>query len=124
VKEANAVFVDPLAGKDLATIDEATLDAMSTMRSAAEDAETELFNPAIDAASGADATALSVGKTKNKVLKLTGLKQILLIKLAQAKADGSDTADIEAKLEDEETKLQNNIAADTKNAGKVSQAVV
>lgn len=72
---------------------------MSTMREAAEKAETDQFNPAIEAASGAEGTlgslfdiilshillpqaeALQVGKIKNKVLKLTGLSQILKIQV-------------------------------------------
>ena len=52
VAEANAVFVDPFAGEDLSTIDDATVEALQTMREAAEDAETSLFNPAIEAATG------------------------------------------------------------------------
>ena len=51
------------------------------MRKAAEAAETDEFNPAIDAATGADADALQVGKIKNKVLKLTGEVQVLNIKV-------------------------------------------
>ena len=37
---------------DLSTVDDATVQAMQTMREAAEDAETEQFDPAIEAASG------------------------------------------------------------------------
>ncbi|KAK7035222.1 hypothetical protein VNI00_011989 [Paramarasmius palmivorus] len=118
--EANAVFVDPFKGVDLATIDDATLTALKNMRSAAEDAETELFNPAIDAASGADADALQVGKIKNKVLKLTGLSQVLKIQIAQAEASGDDTADLEDKLSEEQGKLTKNIATDKKSAGAAS----
>ena len=68
------------------------------MREAAEDAETEKFNSAIEAASGDEgmlytlalfpthsnphpADALQVGKIKNKVLKLTGEVQALKIKV-------------------------------------------
>lgn len=79
--KANAIFVDPLDGVDLATIDKTTLTAIKTMREAAEDAETSLFNPAIDAASGADATALQNGKIQNKVLKLTGEVQTINIEV-------------------------------------------
>ncbi len=79
--KANAVFVDPFAGVDLATVDDDTLDAVQTMREAAEDAETEQFNPAIDAASGAEADALQNGKIQNKVLKLTGEIQALNIQV-------------------------------------------
>ncbi|KAJ7594743.1 hypothetical protein C8J56DRAFT_821678 [Mycena floridula] len=117
---ANAVFVDPFDGVDLATVDSATLDAVQTMREAAESAETDLFNPAIAAASGADADALSVGKTQNKVLKLTGEVQALKIKIAQTTGD---TSDLEDDLAAEQTKLTTNIAADVKNAGKASKGV-
>lgn len=72
---------------------------MQTMREAAESAETDDFNPAIAAASGAAgdhtghsfeqltevvilADALQVGKIKNKVLKLTGEVQVLNIKVS------------------------------------------
>ena len=51
------------------------------MREAAESAETDQFDPQIDAASGAEATALQNGKIKNKVLKLTGEIQALNIQV-------------------------------------------
>ncbi|KAL1718780.1 hypothetical protein EV715DRAFT_252306 [Schizophyllum commune] len=119
--EANAVFVDPFDGVDLASVDETTLDNIQTMREAAEDAETEKFNSAIEAASGDEADALQVGKIKNKVLKLTGEVQALKIKIAQA---GGDTADLEDKLAEEQKKLDTNIATDKKSAGATSQSVV
>lgn len=79
--EANAVFVDPFSGTDLSTVSSDVLDALKSMREAAEDAETAQFNPAIAAASGAEADALQVGKIKNKVLKLTGEVQVLNIQV-------------------------------------------
>ena len=80
-----------------------TLAAVKAMREAAEDAETSLFNPAIDAAaSDAEADALQNGKIKNKVLKLTGEVQVLQIKIAKAKASGDDTSDLERDLADEQ----------------------
>ncbi|WWC64018.1 uncharacterized protein I303_106624 [Kwoniella dejecticola CBS 10117] len=115
--EANAVFVDPFAGCDLATVDADSLDNMKAMREAAEDAETELFNPQIDAADGAAADSLQIGKIKNKVLKLTGFNQVLRIQAAQ----GEDTAD---KLAEEQTKLDKNIATDEASAGEASTAAV
>ncbi|KAI0750050.1 hypothetical protein C8Q80DRAFT_1102193 [Daedaleopsis nitida] len=121
--EANAVFVDPLAGLDLASLPDSVAANMETMREAAEDAETDQFNPAIDAASGADADALQVGKIKNKVLKLTGEVQVLQIKLAKAKAAGDDTSDMESKISEEQTKLTTNIATDKKSAGQASKSV-
>ncbi|KAK0437521.1 hypothetical protein EV421DRAFT_1016303 [Armillaria borealis] len=139
--EANAVFVDPFDNVDLATVDSQTLDDMQTMREAAESAETDDFDPAIAAASGAAgdytsrsfeqltevvilADALQVGKIKNKVLKLTGEVQVLNIKIAQAQASGDDTSDLEDSLAEEQTKLNTNIATDVKNAGQTSQSVV
>ncbi|KAL1748595.1 hypothetical protein HDZ31DRAFT_29199, partial [Schizophyllum fasciatum] len=113
--EANAVFVDPFDGVDLATKN------IQTMREAAEDAETEQFNKAIKSASGDAADALKVGKIKNKVLKLTGEVQAIKIKMAQA--DG-DTADLKKKLAEEQKKLDTNIATDKKSAGATSQSVV
>ena len=71
----------PLAGLDLATLDDSVAENMNTMREAAESAETDDFNPAIDAASGSAATALQNGKIKNKVLKLTGEVQGINIKV-------------------------------------------
>ncbi|WVQ81094.1 hypothetical protein IAT38_003216 [Cryptococcus sp. DSM 104549] len=114
--EANAVFVDPFNGCDLSTVDATSLKNIQTMREAAESAETDQFNGAIDAASGDELAALKVGKSKNKVLKLTGEIQALQIKAAQ----GSDeTSSIAA----EQTKLDTNVAADKKNAGATSQPV-
>ena len=125
---------------------------METMRKAAESAETDQFNPAIEAASGADADALQNGKIQNKVLKLTGEVQVLKIKLAKAQAAGDDTASIESKIAAEQCvsafcmswiwffacactvdadyaphicrkKLSNNIATDKKSAGEASKGV-
>ncbi|OJT15104.1 hypothetical protein TRAPUB_8361 [Trametes pubescens] len=121
--QANAVFVDPFDGVDLATVDAATLKAVQTMREAAEDAETEQFNPAIAAASGDAATALQNGKIKNKVLKLTGEVQGINIQIAQAKAAGKDTSKLTASLAAEQKKLATNIGLDTKAAGQPSQGV-
>ncbi|EIN11746.1 hypothetical protein PUNSTDRAFT_131901 [Punctularia strigosozonata HHB-11173 SS5] len=121
--EANAVFVDPFDGVDLSTVDSATLDAINTMREAAESAETDQFDPQIAATSGADADALQVGKIKNKVLKLTGEVQGINIKIAQAKAKGEDTSDLESSLSEEQTKLTTNIKTDVASAGQPSKGV-
>ena len=117
---------------------------MNTMREAAEDAETSLFNPAIDAASGAAADALQNGKIANKVLKLTGEVQVLNIKIAKAKAAGTDTSDLESDLAAEQyvsllslmgehcsdaggincrKKLTTNIATDKASAGQAQKGV-
>lgn len=50
--DANAVFVDPFQGQDLATVSAADLASIQTMREAAESAETDDFNPQIAAAAG------------------------------------------------------------------------
>ncbi|KAJ7267320.1 hypothetical protein C8J57DRAFT_1435955 [Mycena rebaudengoi] len=124
--EANAVFVDPFPA-DLATVDKTSLDNLGTMREAAEAAEVDQFNPAIAAASGAEAppaAALQAGKIKNKVLKLTGEVQQIKIKIAQAAAEGDDTADLETQLTVEQKKLSTNIALDVKNKGAPSKGVV
>ncbi|KAF7291638.1 NAD(P)-binding protein [Mycena chlorophos] len=120
---ANAVFVTPFANVDLTTVDSTSLDNLGTMREAAEDAETDAFDPQIDAASGAAADALQVGKIQNKVLKLTGEVQQIQIKIAQAQANGEDTSSLESDLAAEQTKLKTNIALDVANAGKTSQGV-
>ncbi|THG95556.1 hypothetical protein EW026_g6117 [Hermanssonia centrifuga] len=122
--EAAAIFLDPFDGVDLATVDDDTQNAIQSMREAAEDAETDQFNPAIADASGAAATALQNGKIKNKVLKLTGEVQVLNIKIAKANASGDDTSDLEDQLSTETKKLNTNIATDVKNAGQVSKGVV
>ncbi|KAJ1299481.1 hypothetical protein OPQ81_011815 [Rhizoctonia solani] len=121
--EANAVFIDPFKGRDLATVTAAELNAVQNMREAAESAEVDQFNKQISAASGDAAKALQNGKIKNKVLKLTGEVQAIQIKIAQGKAAGKDTTSDEAKLKEEQTKLTKNIATDVKNKGQASKGV-
>ena len=106
--------IDPTG--DLSTVTADQLDQIQTERETAESAETDAFDPAIDAASGDDATALQNGKIKNKVLKLTFEVTGLQVQQAQ----GEDVAD---KIDEEQTKLDNNIALDTKAAGQASQDV-
>lgn len=45
------------------------------------------------------------------------------MKIAQAKAKGDDTSDLESDLADEQKKLSTNIATDKSNAGKPSKGV-
>ncbi|KAG8810554.1 hypothetical protein FRC19_004447 [Serendipita sp. 401] len=122
--EAEAVFVKPFEGIDLATVSDEDRDNVEAMRSLAEQAETEQFNPAIDAASGEEADALQRGKIKNKVLKLTGISQVRKIDLAKAQAAGKSTASIETKLADSQKKLAKNIATDKASAGLDAKGVV
>ncbi|KAG8744733.1 hypothetical protein FRC10_009498 [Ceratobasidium sp. 414] len=115
--EAAAVFLEPFNGIDLKTVPSTDLSAMSTMRSAAESAEAD-FNSAIDAAGGtktAEGAILQAGKIKNKVLKLTGLLQIDLIKKAQGATDVDD------QIADIQTKLSANIKIDVASKGKQSK---
>jgi len=122
-EKAAAIFNTPFQGVDLATVTKAERDAVEAMRQAAEAAETDDFNPQIEAASGAAADALSVGKTKNKVLKLTAEVQRIQIDIAQAKAASKDTSSLEDKLTEEQTKLTKNIGLDQANKGKASKGV-
>ncbi|KAF4122554.1 hypothetical protein GMORB2_7546 [Geosmithia morbida] len=116
--EVNEKF--PIDTSDLANVDDADLEIIKTARETAEAAETDAggFNEAIDAA-GEDTEegeALQVGKIKNKVLKLQ--LEVLALQIEQAK--GEDNAE---KLEEEQTKLNKNIATDQESAGETSQSV-
>lgn len=123
-QEAAAQFLAPFNSIDLTTVPESVETALANMREAAEAAELDQFNPAIEAASGAEAAALEVGKTKNKVLKHTIFLQIFNIRLAKAQAEGKDTSKIEADLADRQKKLATNTALDQANRGKASKSVV
>ncbi|EFI27148.1 hypothetical protein CC1G_14973 [Coprinopsis cinerea okayama7 len=123
-QEAAAIFLDPFNGVNLADLDDSIEKNIAAMRQTAEKAETELFNPAIDAASGAQKEALQVGKTKNKVLKHTAFLQLFRIRLAKAQASGRDTSKILADIADRENLLEKNSEADLKNAGKASASPV
>ncbi|RBR12224.1 uncharacterized protein FIESC28_08710 [Fusarium coffeatum] len=98
---------------DLSTVEKSDLDFLNSVNQIANDAETDAFNPAIEAASGEEADALQRGKIKNKVLKLTAT----ILKLEAQKAQGDD---VDEKLEEENKKLQNNIAQDQEAAGQDS----
>ncbi|KAF3918558.1 hypothetical protein ABW21_db0209589 [Orbilia brochopaga] len=130
---ANAIWTKGLTGitdvqtasdDALAAVSDADLDVLKVERENAENAETEAFNPAIDAASGDAAAALQVGKIANKVLKLTGLALVRKIGIAKTTAAGETVSSSDqAALDDTLTKLTKNIATDVKNAGKPSTAV-
>lgn len=113
--EALAIF-SALDLNNPGNIDAADIKFLGQVNDVANDAETDAFNPAIEAATGTTAAALAAGKTKNKVLKLMATK----IELEAKQAQGEDVA---AKLKEELTKLNNNIAADKKNAGNPSTAL-
>ncbi|KAM0551259.1 hypothetical protein ACHAPJ_008604 [Fusarium lateritium] len=107
--------LDKLSGlpNDLSTVEKSDLDFLNSVNSIANDAEDEAFNPAIESASGEAADALQRGKIKNKVLKLTAT----ILKLQAQQAQGEDVSD---KLDEENTKLQNNISQDEDAAGQAS----
>ncbi|TVY38835.1 hypothetical protein LOCC1_G005285 [Lachnellula occidentalis] len=112
--EANALFSN-IDQTNLAGVSAADLAVIKATHDAAEDAETDAFNPAVDAASGDAATALTNGKIKNKVLKLTA--EVLGIRIDAAQ--GGDDSELAA----EQAKLANNIKLDTAANGQASTAV-
>ena len=67
--QAEALAKFPVDMSNLAGVSAADLQTIQTERESAESAETDAFDPAIDAATGDAATALQNGKIKNKVLK-------------------------------------------------------
>ena len=101
---------------DLSQVSAQDLQTIQTERTSAEDAETEAFDPAISAASGANATALQNGKIKNKVLKLT--LEVTGLQIQQAQGQ-----DVSSQITTEQGKLNTNIALDVAAAGQASQAV-
>ncbi|KAI5924242.1 hypothetical protein F4810DRAFT_151858 [Camillea tinctor] len=115
--EVQAKF--PIDENDLANVDPNDLAIIQAARKTAESAETDTggFNDAIEAASGSAADALSVGKIKNKVLKLK--LEVLGLQIDQA-INGKDNS---AKIKEETTKLNKNVSTDKASAGKTSQSV-
>lgn len=117
--EVKAKF--PIDYNDLANVDSGDLAIIKAARETAENAETDTggFNDAIDAA-GEDTTAgeaLQVGKTKNKVLKLE--LEVLGLQIDAAQGGKNNTA----KITEETTKLNKNVALDQEAAGQTSQSV-
>ncbi|CAN8097946.1 unnamed protein product [Discula destructiva] len=110
--------LDALAGlpADLTTVDPADINFLDNVNGAANDAEVNAYNPAIEAASGEQAAALQRAKIENKIFKL----EATVLKLQIQEAQGEDVA---AKLAEEQTKLNNNIALDQAEAGNPSTAV-
>ena len=102
---------------DLASVSADDLQILQDARVMAEDAETGTggFDDKIAAASG-DTTTLQNGKIKNKVLKLK--LEVLALQIEAAQGNGDQT-----KIDEEQTKLNNNISLDTAAAGQVSVGV-
>jgi hypothetical protein len=103
---------------DLAAVSSADLSILKAARLTAEAAETDTggFNDEIAAASGST-TALQNGKIKNKVLKLQ--LEVLALQIDQAQG-GTDNQD---KIDEETTKLNNNIKLDAAAKGQASVGV-
>ncbi|KAL6796337.1 hypothetical protein GGI42DRAFT_356473 [Trichoderma sp. SZMC 28013] len=112
--EAQAEF--PIDTSNLKGVSASDLAIINAARETAEAAETDAFNDQIKAASGSAATALQNGKIKNKVLKL--FLEVTALQIQQAQ--GKDTQD---KIDEEQTKLNNNISLDKKAAGQASEGV-
>ncbi|OQU93584.1 hypothetical protein CLAIMM_00071 [Cladophialophora immunda] len=115
--EVNANF--PIDTSDLASVSDSDLQIIKDARVTAEDAETATggFDDELDAAGdGADTTALQNGKIKNKVLKLQ--LEVLALQIEAAQGNGDQD-----KIDEETTKLNNNIALDKKAAGQTSVGV-
>ena len=95
----------------------ADLAILNAARVTAEAAEVDAggFNDAIKAA-GKSSAALEVGKIKNKVLKLK--LEVLVLQIEAAQGDGN-----QAKIDEEQTKLDKNVALDVKAKGQKSQSV-
>jgi hypothetical protein len=104
----------PVPSASFATISSSDLSILKDAREISEDAEVGDggFNDAIAAAeaAGDDTTALQAGKIMNKVLKLQ--LSVLVLEIEAAQGDGDD-----AKLQEQLTKLGNNVAIDEGNAG-------
>ncbi|KAF1996651.1 hypothetical protein P154DRAFT_417077, partial [Amniculicola lignicola CBS 123094] len=106
----------PIDMSNLASVSDADHQIIKDARQVAESAETDAFNPAIDAATGDAVTALQNGKIKNKVLKLS--LEVMDLMISQAQGDDKTT-----QIAAEQKKLDNNIALDTKAAGQASTGV-
>ncbi|KAH9987439.1 hypothetical protein F4779DRAFT_624185 [Xylariaceae sp. FL0662B] len=111
LEEVQAQF--PIDENDLANVSAEDLAIIKAARETAEAAETDAFNPAIEAD---DSDALQNGKIKNKVLKLYLETMALQIEQAQ----GDDNQD---KIDEEQKKLDTNVATDKEAAGQASQSV-
>lgn len=113
-----ADYLNKIDQSDLANVSAGDLQIINDARETAEDAEvgTGGFNDELDAAGGGDTTAIQNGKIKNKVLKLQLEVLALQIDAAQGNAD-------QAKIDEETTKLNNNIKLDEAAAGQASVGV-
>jgi hypothetical protein len=119
---SNSVSPAQIDESNLANLDPEDLEIIKAAGNTAEQAEVGDggFNEAIDTAGGkntAAGKALQVGKIKNKVLKL----QLSVLSLGAEVAQGRQ--DRAAKLQEQKTKLANNVQLDKDAAGQKSTPV-
>ncbi|KAI0129172.1 hypothetical protein BJ170DRAFT_362400 [Xylariales sp. AK1849] len=114
LEEVNEAF--PLGSSDPATVSSNDLAILAAARETSENAE-QTFTNAVAAASGTQATALQVGKIKNKVLKLRTFEILVTAQIAQGATDKA------AELTDIQTKLAANVKTDQASAGQASQSI-
>ncbi|KAH8883261.1 hypothetical protein GQ53DRAFT_699863 [Thozetella sp. PMI_491] len=113
--EVNAAF--PVNLNNPAAVSASDLAILVAARQTAENAEAT-FNTQVAAASGTAATALQIGKIKNKVLKLRLFEMVGLIQQAQGNTGGAA-----AQLSKIQGLLATNVGIDKGKAGQKSQSV-
>ncbi|KAH7159888.1 hypothetical protein B0J13DRAFT_616686 [Dactylonectria estremocensis] len=105
---------------NLAGVSANDLAILKAARETAEAAETDAggFNDAIDQVGedSDDGIALQTGKIKNKVLKLE--LQVLALQIQLAQGDGD-----QANIDEEQAKLDKNVATDREGTGDQSQSI-
>ncbi|KAL5512812.1 hypothetical protein ACEPAG_3078 [Sanghuangporus baumii] len=124
-EEATEIFVRPFENISLASVPYKVFDKMKLAIEEAEDAEIELFGPAI-AEVGEDTPtgqALKVGMMKNRVLFATATLQGLLIEAAHNKAMNVEDPYEEEDLRYARAYLEWTIEADRENDGEPSLGV-
>jgi len=126
--EAAAVFLDPFEGTDLASVPYETYDRLIMARGAAEDAEIELFDPAIEDAEAEGSEwlvdALEAGMAKNRVLYIVASMQAMQIRMAQNRARNITDPYEEEDLNQVEADLRWVVNADQENYGKKSMSAL
>ncbi|TQS34407.1 hypothetical protein Golomagni_05211 [Golovinomyces magnicellulatus] len=114
-EEAEAIFKG-IDRNNLAALSKEDLKAIQSVHDVAEQAEKDAFNPAIENATAEEKDALKIGKTKNKVFKITAT----ILRLEGEKAQGKD---VSAEIAKEKAKLDKNVAADVAAKGDTSKNV-
>jgi len=125
-KEAAAVFIDPFIGIDLSTVPFEVYDTLRIVHEEAEDIEIEGFDPAIEALGedSPEGKALSVGKSKNRVLYATAGLQAVRIKVAVENALHIEDPWQDVDIDEAEGYYQWAVDADRANEGLPSKSIV